>query len=70
MIEENRKTTSEVVEWIKQGDKLCKESIDAISKALELLLEDEVMDKIKEDACHSDLKITMVKEDMKKLSIK
>ena len=70
MIEEHRKTTYEALEWIKQGEKLCKEEIDEVSEAWEFLLEDESMEKIKEGTCQNDLKITTVKEDMKKLLIK
>ena len=70
VLEEHRKTTSEDVDRIKQVEKICKEAIDAVSEPWELLLEVEAVEKIKEDACQTDLNITMVKEDMKKLSIK
>ena len=60
MLKEHRKTTSEAVEIIKQGKKLYKEAINAVSEAWELLLEDEAVKKIKEDTCQTDLKITTI----------
>ena len=70
VLEECRKTTSEAVKRIKQGEKLFTEVVEAISTMWEFIIEDEAMDKIKEDACQIDLNIRAVKEDMKNLSIK
>ena len=70
MLEEHRKTTSEAVERIRQGEKLCTEAVEAVSTMWELLLDDEAIEKIKEDARETNLKITAVKVDMKKLSLK
>ena len=70
MLEEHKKTTFEAVERIRQGEKLCTEAVEAFSAMWELLLEDETVEKINEDAQKDDLKITAVKADMKKLPIK
>ena len=70
MIEEHRKKTSPAIERIRKGEKLYIEGIEAVSTTWEFILEDEVVEKIKEDAWKTNLNITTVKEDMKKLSIK
>ena len=61
---------SEVVKRIRQGEQLCTVAVEAVSTTWGLLLEDEVVEKIKEDAWHADLKIIVVKANMKKLPIK
>ena len=70
VIEERRKTTSEAIEWIKQGEKLCTETIYIVSAVWELFLKYEAMEKIKEDAWKDDLKISAVKEYMKTMPMK
>ena len=70
MIEERRKTTSQAIDRIKEGEKLCTKAIDAVSMTLEVLLEDDTAEKFVEAAHHAVLKIVTVKVDMKKLSIK
>ena len=70
VLKEHRKTIFEDVERIKQGEKLYTEVVDVVSATWELLLEDEAVEKTKEDAWQDDLKIIAVKADMKKLSIK
>ena len=70
VLEEQNKTTSEVVERIRQGEKLCTEAVEVVSMMWEVLLEDETVENINEDVRQDNLKIIVVKEDMKKLSIK
>ena len=70
MLEEHRKTTTEFVERINQGEKICTEAVEYLSVTWELILDDEVMENIKEDAQQAELNIIPVKEDMKKLPIK
>ena len=61
---------SEAIERIRQGEKLCTEAVEFIPAMWEVLMEDETMEKIKEYAQQTDLKITAVKEHMNNLSIK
>ena len=69
MIEACQKPTSEAIDRIKEGEKLCKEAIDQVFATWELLLEDEKVEKIIEDLRQTKLQITSVKADMKKLHI-
>ena len=55
-IEEYRKTTSEAIDRIKEGEKICKKVIEAILTTWELLLEDETTPKFIEGARQAELK--------------
>ena len=70
MLKEHRKTTYEAIEMIRKGEKLYIEVVESIFMTWELLLEDEAVEKIKEDARQAELRIAMVKADMKKFSLK
>ena len=70
MLEERRNAVSEAVARRSKGKKLFIEEVEAVSAMWEVLMEDETVEKIKEDVWQADLKIDVVKEDMKKLSIK
>ena len=70
MLVERRKTTYDVVDWIKEGEKLCIEALDIVSAMWGLFLEYDTREKFVEDARQDDLKITTVKVEMKKLPIK
>ena len=63
-------TTSKVVGRIKEGEKLCIEVFDVVSTMWGFLLEDETTAKFADEACQAELKIAMVKGDMKKLPLK
>ena len=49
VIESRQKTTSEVVDRIKEGEKLCNKVIDQVSMNWESLMEDVKAEKIAED---------------------
>ena len=70
MLEEHRKEVSEAAERIRWGETIYTEAVEVIYAMWEVLLDNETVEKIKEDAWQDDLKITTVKVDMKKLPIK
>ena len=70
VLEERSKATSEAVVRIRKGEKICTETVEAIFAMWESLLEDDIVEKIREDAWKANEKIIVVKTEMKKFPLK
>ena len=65
MLEQCKTTTSEVVDQIKRGVKLCTKMIEAVLMTWELFLEDDTVAKFTEEVQQAELKIETIKESMR-----
>ena len=70
VLEERNKAVSKAEEMVRRRETMYNEAVEVVSMMWEVLLDDETMDKIKEDVQQADEKIIALKVDMKNMLIK